>query len=303
MKAQSEFSVSRFEKAIASTRSKGTAAQYAIAARGFLGWLAEHGCTSVERAKKSALQDYVAELSSQLKPASVRLKLQGVQRYLKWCKGRGLNVPDFAEPDMPRVKIKVRDILSRPALREFMERADRWLESPPLKTAVQLLPCCGLRVDEIATLRLEDVRTAEVELTGGAKRKCLVLRVVGKGGRERTVPVLDEGQFALTEYVRGWRRHRGGDWLFPSDTSKSGHVVTRTLQLAVEKARPPDVHCTPHTFRRTYLTELYRRGVAPPTIARIAGHANLDTLYKHYLNIDETEALKAVHGTGNRLLA
>jgi integrase len=76
-------------------------------------------------------------------------------------------------------------------------------------------------------------------------------------------------------------------------------MSVRLLRDAVARVREPlGMEITPHTMRRTYLTSLWRMGVDAPTIAKIAGHANIQTLFKHYLALDEQDVLRAVYSKG-----
>lgn len=301
VKQSQSYSVSRFELHFATLRSTQTAKLYGYAARAFLDWLAERGIRSIDQAPLSVLQDYTSELLQSYQPSSAKVKIVGVQRYLEWCRARGLNVPLFLEPDLPRPYTKMRDVLDQHGLVKFMEATSKLPE--PERTALRLLPGCGLRVEELAALRLDDLRMASVPLKDGQSRDYLVLRVRGKGRKERMVPVLDESKAAVEKYMPGWRKNFPDErWLFPSLQSSSGHITGRQLRYAVEELREPlGVQFTPHTFRRTYLTELYRRGVEPVLIAKIAGHSSIETLIRHYLAIDHTDVVRAVHKTGGRL--
>jgi integrase len=74
------------------------------------------------------------------------------------------------------------------------------------------------------------------------------------------------------------------------------------LRKAVQKIRMPlKMDFTAHTMRRTYLTTLYRKGVDPIIIQKIAGHKDLKTLINHYLYLDEYDLAGAVHGSGGKL--
>lgn len=297
----SKFEVRKFEGYITSVRSRVTALQYGRAVRQFLEWLAEDDVKSITEAPKDALANYCAMLAGQYSTATVRLQMAGVRRYLEWCRRGGLGVPNFHAPEIPKSQVKIRDALRGPALLQYFE-AVKTLDEP-IRTAALLLPCCGLRVSEMGSLQLDDIQPSTLRM-GGVRKQILVLRVRGKGGRERSVPLLDEGRVYLTAYLRGWRRNRSDKrWLFPMSTSVAGHLVGRSLRAALQRVRQPlKMTFTPHTMRRTYLTELYRRGVEPVVLARIAGHANIDTLIRHYLALDDQDVVRAVHATGGTLM-
>jgi integrase/recombinase XerD len=207
--------------------------------------------------------------------------------------------------DLPRVHPRHRPVLQPELFTQFFRQADIELQEP-LRTAVMLLPCCGLRASEMVNLRLECIQKADVRLNNGKTKKTLFLRLVGKGGKERHVPLMEEGVEILTGYLAGWRKKQKGLWLFPSvmadDIKGSKHISDRTLRHAVQSMRQGlGVEFTPHTMRRTYITTLYRKGVDLKTIAEIAGHANIQTTIDHYIITEPGEALEAFHRAGGSL--
>jgi integrase len=210
-----------------------------------------------------------------------------------------MELQEFYNPEMPKIPPSMRDILSGQKLTKYFE-AVAVLEEP-VRTAALLLPCSGLRSNEMVGLRLDGLHTADLKLKNGKKKKVLMLRVIGKGRRERSVPLLDEGKLAVQQYLSGWRRSDPDPtWFFPQGKK---HIANRTLRAALQRVREPlGMKFTPHTMRRTYFTELYRRGVEPVTLAKIAGHANINTLVNHYLAIDDHDVGLAVHNAGSRLI-
>lgn len=285
---------------MASVRSPATAAQYGRAVRLFLKWLSEDGVAGLSDAPRDAIANYCAHLAREYGPATVRLQVASVHRYVRWCRDKGLELREFQRPEMPKSRVKIKDALRGPMLLQYFKAVETLDE--PVRTAALLLPCCGLRVSEMGSLRINDFESSTLRMRG-ARKTVVTIRVRGKGGRERSVPLLDEGRVYLSEYLRGWRRTKSDRrWFFPS-TSASGHLVGRTLRAALQRLRKPlKMTFTPHTMRRTYLTELYRRGVEPVVLAKIAGHANIDTLVKHYLALDDQDVVRAVHATGGKLM-
>lgn len=295
------FGVGRFERYIASVKSEATARQYGQASRRFLDWLEKRG-VPLSKAPRGAISSYCAYLAKRYEPATVRLQVAGVRRYARWCRDNGMALNDFASPELPKSEVKLRDALRGQTLLKYFEAVKNLEE--PIRTAALLLPCCGLRVSEIAALRVDDFQSSVLTMRG-VRKGVVTIRVRGKGGRERSAPLLDEGRVFLAAYLRGWRRTAPGKrWFFPMSTSASGHLVGRTLRAALQRVRKPlGLTFTPHTMRRTYLTELYRRGVEPVLLAKIAGHANVDTLVRHYLALDDQDVVKAVHAVGGKLMA
>lgn len=294
-------SVEAFTRYIAVTRSGATANRYRIALVKFLGWWEKVGLPQVDQAPPDVLIRYsTAMLNSGYKPTTISSQLAGISRFLRWLETKSYTLPKFLPPELPAIKRQVKDVLSQNTLERYMHDVSTTLEEPQ-RTAALLLPCSGLRCGEMVSLRLACIERRDVELQDGQLKPTLMLRVVGKGGHERVVPLLDEGAKALLNYLKGWRKHHPNTkWLFPG---RSGHLSTRTLRRAVQQVRTPaGFEYTPHSMRRTYLTSLYKSGVNPVTLTKIAGHSSVKVLTDHYLQLDASDLAGEVHSANSRLI-
>jgi site-specific recombinase XerD len=302
MGAASDTSLQAFVSHIHRTRSAATAKKYAEAATKFLRTMKFNGITQFEKLPRNVLQLFVDTMVGDYAPASVHVYLAGAQKYLGWVRNQGVFVPELLSPETPKVPHRMRDSLSLEDMSVYFDQAEDLPE--PAKTAVILLPCTGLRAQEMVELPLSSIHKVSVLLDDGTRKNTLALSVIGKGDKERSVPILDEGVEALMTYLAGERKRLPGPWVFPGMISKwnkhGAHPMSvRLLRDAVARVREPlGMEITPHTMRRTYLTSLWRMGVDAPTIAKIAGHANIQTLFKHYLALDEQDVLRAVYSKG-----
>lgn len=290
-----------FENYITAVRSSATAGRYVIAVQTFLRWMeATCGQVPLRSLGQDALSQYAVNLlEAGYLPGTVRSHLAGVNRYFKWLREKQkVQLPEFNSVELPKPKRKVKDVLSAEMLSHYF-RVSNELEEP-LRTAVKLLPCSGLRSNEMVGLQLSSMKRTSIKMRNGVEKSVLCFVVVGKGGNERVVPLFDEGAEILLAYLRNWReKHPDERYLFPG--RYDGHLSTRALRDSVQKIRGAFRACwTPHTMRRTYLTTLYRREVPLPTLAKIGGHTQ-QVLIDYYLVLDEHDAVNAVHATGGRL--
>ena len=109
---------------------------------------------------------------------------------------------------------------------------------------------CGLRISEATTLEV-----------GAIDRGRQVLRIIGKGNKERLVPL---PQPILDDLGRVWLTHHNRRWLFPNrhgDAPLSQRVLASTFADAAKAAGMPSGVATPHTLRHTYATRLLENGV------------------------------------------
>ncbi len=265
----------------------------------------ENGYETFAEMPPGMVSQYVVMLREEGKaPATVQTAAYAIKKYLKWVKDCGVDVPEMSAPDLPRIRHEVKEAMAPDDFDAFFRACDRLLEEP-LRTAAMLLPCSGLRGQEMVKLRLIDLQKEDVLLKGGARKETIVLKPWGKGEKQRVVPLFDEGAELITGYLAGWRRNRKGGYVFPSPNSRHGttSISSRALRGAIQVVRDHlGQEWTPHTMRRTYLTTLHRKGVDVATIAKIGGHANVQTLIKHYLSLNTGDLVGAVQNKGGSLM-
>jgi integrase/recombinase XerD len=155
------------------------------------------------------------------------------------------------------------------------------------RAMLELLYATGLRVSELVRLK-----GGEVSLDMG------VVRVFGKGSKERMVPLGEEAAAWLTRYQREARpallKGRGADAVFVTARGDAmtrqafWHLITRYGARAV-----PGKHLSPHTLRHAFATHLINHGADLRVVQLLLGHADISTtqIYTHVAR----ERLKALH--------
>jgi integrase/recombinase XerC len=153
-----------------------------------------------------------------------------------------------------------------------------------------LLYGCGLRIAEALSLSV-----------GQAPRTGQPLRVIGKGSKERLVPVLP----AVVEAVAGWLRYHPqiGEAAAPLFVGVRGErlnpgVAQRTLRHYRRLAGLPE-HATPHALRHSFATHLLAGGADLRAIQDLLGHASLSTTQR-YTSVDEARLLEVWRATHPR---
>jgi site-specific recombinase XerD len=129
---------------------------------------------------------------------------------------------------------------------------------------------CGLRVSELASLRIVDV---------DGVRKLLHIHA-GKGRKDRLVPLTDSLLTLLRDY---YRIYRPKEWLFVGP--RGGHVVDRTVQRAVREAAARAgirKRVTPHTLRHCFATHMLEAGIDLRTVQSMLGHNSLGTTIRYH---------------------
>ena len=127
------------------------------------------------------------------------------------------------------------------------------------------------------------------------------VKVLGKGDKERLVPILPGLAARIDRYIRRTRKETASDRLFLGDRRDhrtgeyeplSGSGVQQMINDLGERVLHRRVH--PHLFRHSFITEQARRGVPPQLVAQIVGHESLvmiTELYSHLTSTDAHEAL------------
>lgn len=236
------------------------------------------------------LREYVYHLKDLgLAPPSIRRSISAVRTYYRFLVGEGHVVQDPSErletpkqwrtlPDVLSVE-EVQALLAAPTLDEPLCFRDRAM--------LELAYGAGLRVSEWITLGLRDVFPEEG-----------VLRVFGKGGKERIVPIGRSAIAAVEIYKRELRPRidrgagRGALLLGARGTPLTRMGAWKVLRKYVSKAGITK-HVTPHTLRHTFATHLLEGGADLRAVQEMLGHADIATT-QIYTHVDR-EYLRQVH--------
>ena len=164
---------------------------------------------------------------------------------------------------------------------------------PAYRAALGVMYGCGLRISEAVGLRVKDI-----------DKERQVIRVVGKGNKERLTPV----PAALLKDLRGvWLEHRNPEWVF-LNKAKTGPLEAAVLTKVFGMVRGElelDVFITPHTLRHSYATRLIERGIPIETVRIVLGHASMKTTqtYLHLTQPLQEQIRTAVNGLSISLSA
>jgi site-specific recombinase XerD len=148
---------------------------------------------------------------------------------------------------------------------------------------------CGLRISEATTLEI-----------GAVDRANQVLRIIGKGDKERLVPL---PQPVLDQLGRLWRTHHNRRWLFPNhsgDAPLNNRVLSRTFAAAAAGTAGIPRGVTPHALRHSYATRLIENRVDTRIVQILLGHASIATtaIYTHLT----TPTRASLHSLLDRLM-
>jgi integrase/recombinase XerD len=271
--------------------SRNTVAAYAIDGENLLRSLPEDVVADPASLVEKHVFDFlVSERRRGRSVSSVRRSLSAVRTFLRFLVREGvLRANPAANLDNPKTWKYLPSVLEVPEI----ERLVRAVEEHPSRfprrdrAIVELIYATGLRVSEAMNLKPNAIH-----------RDLGVLRCLGKGSRERVVPISRTALAAIEAYEREERprlAQRGrSDLLFLSRGGKAlGREVVRALLLKYARIAGIPGRISPHTLRHSLATHLIRGGADLRIVQEILGHAKVETT-EIYTHIERSE-LKAAH--------
>ncbi|MCL2435109.1 MAG: site-specific tyrosine recombinase XerD [Lentimicrobiaceae bacterium] len=227
------------------------------------------------------LQNYMQQLFKEEKEASSQARavssLKAFYRFLQYEKIIEHNPTELLEA--PKIGRKLPDVLSVIEIETIIAAIDlSSKEGHRNKAIIEVLYGCGLRVSELINLKLSQLFFRDN-----------FIRIIGKGDKERLVPIGETAQKAVAHYVEGLRSKLNikkgmEDVLF---LNRRGSKLTREMIFMMVKEM---VHLSgiqknisPHTFRHSFATHLIEGGADLRAVQEMLGHASITTteIYTH----------------------
>ena len=239
---------------------------------------------------RAELMDFIAaRVQAGARPRSTARQLSSFRRFFRYLmREGGIREDPTAQIAMPKIgrslprslsEAEVESLLGAPAVADPLGYRDR--------TMLEVLYATGLRVSELVSLKL-----GQINMNQG------VTRVLGKGNRERMIPLGEEAVRWLKAFISGARNDilldRSTDYLFPT---RRGDRMTRQAFWHIIKryARKAGVDrkLSPHTLRHAFATHLLNHGADLRVVQMLLGHSDLSTtqIYTHVAR----ERMKELH--------
>ena len=270
--------------------SERTVSAYRRESERLVDWLERRGGSGPAAATPEALREFVYELKDRgLKPTSIRRAISALRTYFGWLMLEGAIASDPTERiEPPKIGRRLPGVLSLDDVVRILEAPDEtdalyWRDRALLEFAY----ASGVRVSELTGLRIRDLALDE----GFA-------RVLGKGSKERMVPVGGAARRALEVYLRdvrpGLERGKGKGVVFLNarGTPLTRMGVWKILKKHVQRSGVTK-RVTPHTLRHSFATHLLEGGADLAAVQEMLGHADISTT-QIYTHVDR-EYLKDVH--------
>lgn len=249
------------------------------------------------RVDRTIILDFILELKRRrYSETSIARKVAAVRSFFTFLRDEGeiqqLPTEGIASPRIGRplpkaiTREQVSELLEQPLLRPTPEgRRDLAM--------LELLCASGMRVSELVSLNVSSLHLS----SNGSFVRCL-----GKGSRERTIPIHQHAAAALQEYLDEGRPYLVGNRNEPAlFVNRRGERLTRQgfwlILKQHAKAAKLNTRVTPHTLRHTFATHMLRQGAPLRSVQELLGHANISStqVYTHLTDEHLREVYDKAH--------
>lgn len=264
---------------------------------GFLAFMTEHkgetqGLAALARISVGDMRSWMAfERGRDVGARSLARKLSAVKGFYRWLSQReGFEPTAVLATRAPKFQRKLPRPLSAEAAQDVLDAVDLQHENPWIsardQAVVTLLYGCGLRISEALNLCGRDLPLADT------------LRIIGKGGKERLVPVIPAVRQAMERYL-DLCPHPQGDALPVFRGLRGGKLNPRLVQKLIAEVRMQlglPASATPHAMRHSFATHLLNAGGDLRAIQELLGHASLSTT-QAYTAVDTARLMEVYQAT------
>ena len=235
------------------------------------------------------VNSFIYNSSKKNSPRSQARKISGLKSFFKFLVFEGyLKSSPMSNIESPKLGRKLPDILNVEEISQMISSINiKEKFGQRNKTIIEILYGTGIRVSELIELKISNIFFKEN-----------LIRVLGKGDKERFVPIGLKAKKSIIDYINNDRKSQkieesSNDILI---LSKYGKKITRhmifTLIKNISKKSGITKKISPHTFRHSFASHLLKNGADLRTIQLILGHENITTteIYthldsKHLLNV------------------
>lgn len=272
--------------------SKNTVHSYENDINSFSKWSLKYLGQPIKKLLKADVNQYISFLFKQgLKSSSVNRKISTIKSfYIYLIKKKIITFSPVEDISMPKKEtylpvsmseIEVEKLLNSPKLNIYIERRD--------KAMIEMLYATGMRISELVNLKLTDI-----------DNKRLVVKVLGKGQKERLIPYGEAAADALNAYLNDREKSN----IKETFLSNRGTKITRgafwnriKIYLNRENLK---ASISPHTLRHAFATHLLNRGADLRSVQILLGHSDLSTtqIYTHIAKQRLGEIHKKHHPRG-----
>lgn len=230
-------------------------------------------------------------IDNQYELSTINKKVNSIQSFNKYLVDNGYSKDVVVDIAKDRVKLaygseRQVEVLTDKQVEQilfYIQNAEK--VSKRNRMVILLLLYTGLRVSELCDIKIKNIDFLTAHL-----------RVFGKGGKVREIPLKSEVLEAIKEYMieRSSNPFADNEYLMLGQRGVLQRDAINTLLEKLTEKIGVDVRLKPHTFRHTFCTRLVSKGVPLTTVSKLAGHSSIDTTARFYINSSKEEKMRAV---------
>lgn len=272
--------------------SKNTVKAYETDIKGFIKWINKNNKQSLLNIKESSVNQYISYLFSlKLKSSSVNRKISSLKSfYLFLLKKKLIRYSPFSEVISPKQEKYLPASMSESEVEKLLNSPDASKEIEQRdKAMIEMLYATGMRISELVNLKITDIDMNRS-----------VIKVMGKGSKERLIPFGESASEALFNYLE-IRKDSSSKEVFISNRGKKITRVAFWQRIKVYLLRENlKISISPHTLRHAFATHLLNRGADLRSVQLLLGHSDLSTtqIYTHIAKQRLGDVLKKHHPRG-----
>lgn len=236
---------------------------------------------------RDVIKDFISIIFLRIRnKATVSRKIYAIRSFFSFLMKKGkLKENPFDFINTPKIDKKIPQILTEKEMIMFLDSLSQEnFFKLRNKACFELLYATGLRVSELTNLKFQDIDFTEC-----------VLRVMGKGKKERIVPFNDKARDILLKYLdeAEIKFKVKNEFIFLNSRGEkiTERSVERIVQKSYKEVMKSNKRIYPHLFRHSFATHLLQRGANLRVIQELLGHENLSTTEK-YTTLNYSDLLK-----------
>lgn len=257
----------------------------------FLRFCETRGIEDINAVRRTELNTYILKLHDEnFTAATVVRKIASLRGYFKWlCANDIIKTDPALTLEQPKLPKRLPKVMTVQEIEQILNQKLDELHA----LIVELLYGCGLRVSELANINMNDIDV-----------KSKYLQCLGKGSKERIVPLGKKAVSALKKYlpVRDFNVKKNNVATTKLLVNENGRILTRQDIYEFIHAQGEKIHkhISPHTLRHSFATHLLENGADLRIVQELLGHSDVSTtqLYTHVSKKRLKEVYFSINGTG-----
>jgi integrase/recombinase XerC len=250
----------------------------------FLEFLNLEGIKEIKDISHLYIRTYVSKLYKNLDKISISRKTSAIRSFLKFLSIEGYLKSDIlSRIKSPKKAKKLMFSLSIAEIDKFLSVINKNTDLGKRNFSIlELLYATGLRVHEISNLKLADIDFNEK-----------VLKVLGKGRKERIVPFNQEALVSLNKYLElrsnFLKEDKPNDYVYLNKSgSRLGERSIQRLLNLISRKSGILKNATPHTIRHSFATHMLEKGASIKTVKELLGHKSIAATERYtHLSVEE----------------